>query len=44
MFTYVALAPTRSIGVFVAINAFSTAGFQAIVERADKLIFQLAPR
>ena len=44
MFTYVAIAPTRGIGVFAAINQFSAAGFTQMVERANKLIFQLAPR
>lgn len=44
MFTYVAIAPTRGIGVFAAINQFSTAGFTSMVERVNKIIFQLAPR
>lgn len=44
MFTYVAIAPTRGIGVFAAINAFNAAGFTLMVERVNKLIFQLAPR
>lgn len=44
MLTYVAIAPAGDVGVFIAINQFSNAGFAAIVERANKLIFQLAPR
>ncbi|MEQ1954031.1 D-alanyl-D-alanine-carboxypeptidase/endopeptidase AmpH [Mesorhizobium sp. CN2-181] len=44
MFTYVAIAPTRGVGVFVAINQFSAEGFAAIVQRANGLIYQLAPR
>jgi D-alanyl-D-alanine-carboxypeptidase/D-alanyl-D-alanine-endopeptidase len=44
MFTYVAIAPTRGIGVFAAINQFSAGGFTLMVERVNKLIFQLAPR
>ena len=44
MLPYVAIAPSRGIGVFLAINQFTTAGFATIVERANKLVFQLAPR
>lgn len=44
MLTYVAIAPSRGIGVFAAINQFSTTGFTEMVDRANKLIFQLAPR
>ena len=44
MFTYVAIAPTRSVGVFIAINQFSAAGFEAMVHAANELIYQLAPR
>ena len=44
MFTYVAIAPTRGIGVFAAINQFSASGFTQMVDRVNKLIFQLAPR
>lgn len=44
MFTYAAIAPTRGVGVFIAINQFSPAGFTTIVERANKLIAQIAPR
>jgi D-alanyl-D-alanine-carboxypeptidase/D-alanyl-D-alanine-endopeptidase len=44
MFTYVAIAPTRGVGVFAAINQFSAAGFEAMVKQVNKLIYQLAPR
>jgi D-alanyl-D-alanine-carboxypeptidase/D-alanyl-D-alanine-endopeptidase len=44
MFTYAAIAPTRGVGVFIAINQFSPAGFTTMVERANKLIAQIAPR
>lgn len=44
MFTYVAIAPTRHVGVFAAINQFSTGGFASMVEQVNGLISQLAPR
>lgn len=44
IFTFVAIAPTRGIGVFAAINQFDVAGFTMMVERVNKLIVQLAPR
>jgi D-alanyl-D-alanine-carboxypeptidase/D-alanyl-D-alanine-endopeptidase len=44
MFTYVAIAPTRGVGVFIAINQFSAAGFETMVHAANELIYQLAPR
>ncbi|TJU79045.1 MAG: D-alanyl-D-alanine-carboxypeptidase/endopeptidase AmpH [Mesorhizobium sp.] len=44
MFTYVAIAPTRRIVVFVAINQFSAGGFASMVKQANELIYQLAPR
>jgi D-alanyl-D-alanine-carboxypeptidase/D-alanyl-D-alanine-endopeptidase len=44
MFTYVAFAPSRGIGVFVAINQFSIGGFEAMVKAANRLIGELAPR
>jgi D-alanyl-D-alanine-carboxypeptidase/D-alanyl-D-alanine-endopeptidase len=44
MFTYVAIAPTRRIGVFVAINQFSAGGFASMVKQANELVSQLAPR
>jgi D-alanyl-D-alanine-carboxypeptidase/D-alanyl-D-alanine-endopeptidase len=43
-FSYVVMAPTRGIGVFVSINQFSVGGFTAMVETANKLVAQLAPR
>ncbi len=44
MFAYVALAPTRGVGVFVAMNQFGVNGFPAMVHVADQLIVALAPR
>ena len=39
-----ALAPTRGIGVFVSMNAFSVEGFDAMAKAAIELISELAPR
>jgi D-alanyl-D-alanine-carboxypeptidase/D-alanyl-D-alanine-endopeptidase len=44
MFAYVAIAPTRDIGVFAAINEFNVAGFAAMVATVNGLITDLAPR
>jgi len=44
IFSYVAFAPTRNIGVFVAINEFNAAGFEAMAKAANELIAELAPR
>jgi D-alanyl-D-alanine-carboxypeptidase/D-alanyl-D-alanine-endopeptidase len=44
VFSYVAFAPARGIGVFVAINAFDVAGFDVMVKAANELITELAPR
>jgi D-alanyl-D-alanine-carboxypeptidase/D-alanyl-D-alanine-endopeptidase len=44
MFAYVAIAPTRDIGVFAAINEFSVGGFAAMVATVTSLITDLAPR
>jgi D-alanyl-D-alanine-carboxypeptidase/D-alanyl-D-alanine-endopeptidase len=44
MFTYVAIAPTRGVGVFAAINQFNAAGFGSMVEQVNELISQLATR
>ncbi|RUY27054.1 D-alanyl-D-alanine-carboxypeptidase/endopeptidase AmpH [Mesorhizobium sp. M7A.F.Ca.US.001.04.1.1] len=44
MFTYVAIAPTRGVGVFAAINQFNAGGFEAMVHAVNELIYQLAPR
>jgi D-alanyl-D-alanine-carboxypeptidase/D-alanyl-D-alanine-endopeptidase len=43
-FSYVVLAPTRGIGVFVSINQFSVGGFEGMVKAANDLVAQLAPR
>jgi D-alanyl-D-alanine-carboxypeptidase/D-alanyl-D-alanine-endopeptidase len=43
-FSYVVIAPTRGIGVFVSINQFSVGGFHGMVEAANNLVAQLAPR
>ncbi|MEQ1954032.1 D-alanyl-D-alanine-carboxypeptidase/endopeptidase AmpH [Mesorhizobium sp. CN2-181] len=43
-FSYVVMAPTRGVGVFVSINQFSVAGFNAMVAAANDLVAQLAPR
>jgi D-alanyl-D-alanine-carboxypeptidase/D-alanyl-D-alanine-endopeptidase len=44
MFAYVAIAPSRNIGVFVAINEFNVGGFEVMVKAALGLIAELAPR
>lgn len=44
IFSYVAFAPSRNIGVFVAINEFNASGFEAMAKAANELITQLAPR
>lgn len=43
-FSFVAFAPTRSVGVFVSINEFSVGGFEAMSKAAIELITELAPR
>lgn len=43
-FSYVVIAPTRGVGVFVSMNAFSVAGFPLMVETANNLVAELAPR
>ena len=43
-FSYVVIAPTRGIGVFVSINQFSIGGFTGMVAAANDLVAQLAPR
>jgi D-alanyl-D-alanine-carboxypeptidase/D-alanyl-D-alanine-endopeptidase len=43
-FSYVVMAPTRGIGVFVSINQFSIEGFNGMVKAANDLVAQLAPR
>jgi D-alanyl-D-alanine-carboxypeptidase/D-alanyl-D-alanine-endopeptidase len=44
VFSYVAFAPTRRIGVFVAINRFDFTAAKAMAEAANDLITELAPR
>jgi D-alanyl-D-alanine-carboxypeptidase/D-alanyl-D-alanine-endopeptidase len=44
LFSFVAFAPSRGIGVFVAINEFNVGGFDAMSKAAIKLITELAPR
>ena len=34
-FSYIAMAPTRGVGVFVSMNEFSVAGFDAMVKTAN---------
>jgi hypothetical protein len=44
VFSYVALAPARGIGVFAAINAFDLNAGLAMAKTANDLIAELAPR
>jgi serine-type D-Ala-D-Ala carboxypeptidase/endopeptidase len=44
MFVYHAFAPTRGVGVFVAINKFDFGAATGMAEFANNLIAQLAPR
>jgi D-alanyl-D-alanine-carboxypeptidase/D-alanyl-D-alanine-endopeptidase len=44
MFAYVAIAPTRGVGAFAAMNEFDVAGFTAMVEAVNNLVAELAPR
>jgi len=44
VFTYIAFAPTRGVGVFVAINKFDFAAAMGMAEVANELITSLAPR
>ncbi len=44
MFSYVAFAPARGIGVCAAINAFDVAAGLAMAKAANDLIAELAPR
>ena len=43
-FSFVALAPTRGVGVFVSMNQFSVEGFEGMAKAALELITELAPR
>ncbi len=44
IFSYVAFAPTRNVGVFVAINAFDFGAAMAMTEAANDFIASLSPR
>jgi D-alanyl-D-alanine-carboxypeptidase/D-alanyl-D-alanine-endopeptidase len=44
IFSYAAFAPARRVGVFVAINEFNVAAGLAMMNAANGLIEQLAPR
>ena len=44
VFSYVACAPTRNVGVMVAVNAFNVSAGLAMAKAANALIAQLAPR
>ena len=44
VFTYIAIAPTRGVGVFVAINKFDVAAAMSMAEATNDLIAALAPR
>jgi D-alanyl-D-alanine-carboxypeptidase/D-alanyl-D-alanine-endopeptidase len=44
IFSYAAFAPSRGIGVFVAINEFNIGGVGNMIKAADDLIGELAPR
>lgn len=43
-FSYVVIAPTRGVGVFASINEFSIGGFGLMVQTANTLVADLAPR
>jgi serine-type D-Ala-D-Ala carboxypeptidase/endopeptidase len=43
-FSFVAFGPTRGIGVFVSMNEFSVAGFDAMAKATIELITELASR
>lgn len=42
--TYVAIAPTRGVGAFFAMNAFNFAAHAAAVDATNKFVASLAPR
>ncbi len=44
VFSYAAFAPTRNVGVVIAINAFNLGAGLAIAKAANELIAQLTPR
>jgi D-alanyl-D-alanine-carboxypeptidase/D-alanyl-D-alanine-endopeptidase len=43
-FSFVAMAPSRGVGVFVSMNEFSVAGFDAMAKTTLELITELANR
>ena len=43
-FSYTAFAPSRGVGVFVAVNEFNLAGAIGMMKAANDLIGELAPR
>jgi len=43
-FAYLALAPTKGVGVFFAMNTFDVGAFATTVEAANELLGELAPR
>jgi D-alanyl-D-alanine-carboxypeptidase/D-alanyl-D-alanine-endopeptidase len=44
VFSYTAFAPTRGVGVFIAINKFDFAAALSMAGAVNELIAQLAPR
>ena len=44
VFSYAAFAPTRGVGVFIAINQFNLGAYAAVSAAANDLIAALAPR
>jgi D-alanyl-D-alanine-carboxypeptidase/D-alanyl-D-alanine-endopeptidase len=44
IFSYVAFAPTRNIGIFVAMNEFNLGGGIGMMQAASALLAELAPR
>lgn len=43
-FSYVVMAPSRGVGVFASMNAFSIGGFPLMVQTANNLVSELSPR
>jgi serine-type D-Ala-D-Ala carboxypeptidase/endopeptidase len=43
-FAYLALAPTKGVGIFFAMNAFNVGAFATAVEAANELLGELAPQ
>lgn len=43
-FSYMAIAPTRGVGVFVSMNQFSIGGWPLMVKTANDLVAALTPR